>query len=161
MFIRPATLDDADACAFVMSLAMSVSDDYNRPDLDEILPHWQFRVSGYMAGTYHPGFSREERVVYVAEESSSILGFIAGHRTMRFGCDGELQWAFVLPDYQRRGVSSSLLSSLRQWFVDHGMRKVCVNASSDMATRAFYMKHGATPMNEHWCNWDDIGNVKC
>jgi len=27
------------------------------------------------------------------------------------------------------------------------MRKVCVNASSDMATRAFYLKHGATPMN--------------
>ena len=139
-----------------MVTAISASADYNHPKPEDISDHWRERISGYMAGTYHPGFSREERVVYVAEESSSILGFIAGHRTMRFGCDGELQWAFVLPDYQRRGVSSSLLSSLRRWFVDHGMRKVCVNASSDMATRAFYMKHGATPMNEHWCIWETI-----
>jgi hypothetical protein len=51
-----------------------------------------------------------------------------------------------------------LLSSLRQWFIDHGLKKVCVNASSGMDTRAFYLRHGAQPLNEHWVVWEDIGN---
>ena len=141
----------------VIVAAMAASPDYNYPKPDEIRDHWRQRISGYLAGTYHPGYSKDERAVFVAERSGEILGFIAGHRTMRFACDGELQWAFVLPDYQWRGIGASLLSSMRQWFVEHKMKKICVNASEEMATRAFYVKHGAMPLNEHWVVWENIG----
>ncbi len=113
-----------------------------------------------MAGTYHPGFALEDRVVFIAEQSGQIIGFIAGHKTLRFGCDGELQWAFVLPHWQNKGVASSLLAMLRKWFDKRGMKKVCVNASADMATRAFYLKQGAVAMNEHWCVWEDISGKR-
>lgn len=156
MLIRPATEADADGCARVMARAMAASPDYGCPKEEEILEHWRVRVSGYLAGTYHPGFAKEERTGFVAEESGEIIAFVAGHRTMRFSCDGEVQWAFVLPEWQRRGIGSSLLSNLRQWFAKHGMKKVCVNASAEMKTRAFYLKHGAVPMSEHWCVWEDV-----
>ena len=151
-----ASQADADACASLMSRAMEASDDYKHPRFEDILPQWQFRVSGYLAGTYHPGFAKEERAMFVAEQSDEVIGFIAGHRTLRFGCDGELQWAFVLPDWQRKGIGSSLLAMMRRWFVEHSMRKICVNASADMLARAFYLKHGAKAMNEHWCVWEDV-----
>jgi len=135
---------------------MSASADYNCPDADEIFGHWFGRVGGYLAGTYHPGFSLEDRTMFVAEDSGKIIGCIAGHKTLRFACDGELQWAFVLPEYQRKGIGKSLLSSLRNWFGSHKMKKVCCNAAQNMATRDFYLKHGAEPMNEHWVVWEDI-----
>jgi GNAT superfamily N-acetyltransferase len=157
MLVRPANVDDAEACARVMVRAMGASPDYNYPKPHEIFEHWLTRVSGYLAGTYHPGFSKGDRIAFVAEKSGEIIGFIAGHRTLRFACDGELQWAFVSPDYQHRGIATSLLSSLREWFVQHKIRKVCVNASENMDSRSFYIKHGAEPLNEHWVVWEDIG----
>src|SRR5262245_12330676 len=129
MLIRPATPADAEACAKVMVRAMAVSPDYNYPKQEEIFGHWLQRIKGYLAGTYHPGFSLEDRAAFVAESNGEVVGFIAGHRTLRFGCAGELQWAFVHPDWQRKGISTSLLASLREWFVAHKLHKVCVNAS--------------------------------
>jgi hypothetical protein len=37
------------------------------------------------------------RVSYVAFEQGLIVGFIAGHLTRRYGCDGELEWINVSP----------------------------------------------------------------
>ena len=156
MFIRPAELNDTEACTKVIVKAMSASSDYNCPDPKEIFDHWFSRVGGYLSGTYHPGFALEDRVMFVAEEGGKIIACIAGQKTLRFACDGELQWAFVLPEYQRRGIGKSLLSSLRNWFGTRKLKKICCNAPQDMSTRAFYIKFGATPMNEHWVIWEDI-----
>jgi GNAT superfamily N-acetyltransferase len=157
MLIRPATVEDADACAKVMVRAMAASPDYNYPKQEDIYEQSRGRVTGYLAGSYHPGFSLEDRAVFVAENSGEVIAFVAGHRTLRFGCDGELQWAFVHPDWQGRGISTSLLASLREWFVSRGLKKVCVNAPAEMLNREFYLKHGAVPLSEHWCVWNDIG----
>ena len=156
MLIRPATQEDAKQCVDVMVRAMSESADYNFPKPDEIRDHWLERVSGYLAGSYHPGFALEERAIFVAEQSGEIIAFIAGHRTLRFGGEGELQWAFVSPEWQRKGIGSSLLSQLRRWFKGRNIKKVVVNAPTEMKTREFYLENGAVAMNQHWCVWEDI-----
>ena len=139
---------------------MSTSADYGKPKVADIYEQSLSRVTGYLAGTYYPGFSLDDRQVFVAEYSDQVIGFIAGQRTLRFGCDGELQWAFVLPEWERRGIGESLLASMRQWFVSHGLKKVCGNSPAEMSTRAFYTKQGAEPMNDHWMVWEDIGREK-
>src|SRR5579885_308849 len=146
MLVRVATEADASGCANVMIEAMSSSDDYKRPKADDIRAQCMERVSGYLAGSYYPGYAKDERAVYVAERSGEIIGFIAGHRTMRHGGDAEVQWAFVLPEWQRRGIGSSLFALLKKWFTQHRLKKVYVNAPVTMNTRAFYEKHGAHAM---------------
>ncbi len=47
------------------------------------------RMALYLAGQHHPQHALAPRVIYVAEQGDSLIGFIAGHRTRRFGCDGE------------------------------------------------------------------------
>jgi GNAT superfamily N-acetyltransferase len=160
MMIRPATEADAEGCTKVMVRAMSTSADYGKPKVSDIYDQSKSRIAGYLAGTYYPGFARDERQIFVGEEQGEVVGFVAGQRTLRFACDGELQWAFVLPEWERRGIGESLLASIRQWFVSQGLKKVCVNSPEAMSTRAFYLKQGASVMNEHWCVWEDIGSVK-
>jgi GNAT superfamily N-acetyltransferase len=39
----------------------------------------------------------------------AVVGYIAGHRTTRHHCAGEVQYLFVAPAYRRRGVATALL----------------------------------------------------
>jgi hypothetical protein len=36
-----------------------------------------------------------ERAAFVAIDDGDLVGFVAGHKTRRLGCDGELQWINV------------------------------------------------------------------
>jgi hypothetical protein len=36
------------------------------------------------------------RAAFVAMDGTKLVGFVAGHRTRRLGCDGELQWVNVV-----------------------------------------------------------------
>lgn len=159
MLMRAARPGDAEGCLKAMLKAMAASDDYGRPNPEEIADHWRGRVCGYLTGEYDPGFALEERAAFMAEIGGEIVGFFAGQRTLRYACDGELQWAFVSPSWQRKGIGSSLFALQRKWFVDRGMRKICVNAPPDMSTRGFYLKHGAEPFNPNWLVWEDIGRA--
>lgn len=157
MLMRAARPGDAEGCLKAMLKAMAASDDYGRPDPAEIADQWRRRVTGYLQGGYDPAFALELRGAFMAEIGGEIIGFFAGQRTLRFACDGELQWAFVSPSWQRKGIGSSLFALQRKWFLDHSLRKICVNAPSSLSTRGFYEKHGAEPMNANWLVWEDIG----
>ena len=157
MLIRPATVADAVACTKVMVRAMSTSPDYGKPKVADIYEQSLSRITGYLDGSFYPGFALDDRQAFVSEHSGEVIGFAAGQRTLRFGCDGELQWVFALPEWERRGIEESLFSSMRQWFVEHGMKKVCVRSGADSSTRPFYLKQGAAAMNEHWVVWEDVG----
>ncbi len=160
MQIRDAIDSDLDAIARVQARTMVASDYYgNAIDEESEYQRIHPRVVGYFAGTYNPSYSLAERTVLVAGHDEQIIGFAAGHRSTRMGCTGELQWMFVLPRWQRRGVGVGLLQPLRQWFKVHRSTKVIVDAPPENPYRDFYLKHGAIPLDEYWLYWENIGEV--
>lgn len=119
--------------------------------------YWRDRIRGYASGALNPGHALPPRVIHVAAEDSRIVGFIAGHLSTRFGCDGELEWLNVVPETRRAGVAGGLLRLLASWFSDHHAKRICVDADPENpGARAFYRKHGAEDLNPHWLVWPDI-----
>lgn len=116
------------------------------------------RMARYLAGTHHPQQALKPRVIYMASAEARPIGYVAGHLTKRYGCDGELQWIYVAPDYRGSGVAAELLRLLAVWFSEHDAARVCVDVG-DVSGRRFYEKFGAEPLNEHWMVWTDIGAV--
>jgi GNAT superfamily N-acetyltransferase len=121
---------------------------------------WCERLSAYLAGTASPRFALSDRVVRVAVAGGAPAGFIAGHLTRRFDCQGELQWINVARAHRRFGIASELLRWLAGWFLRHDARRVCVNVEPDnAAARTFYTRHCAEPLGSHWLVWSDIAVV--
>lgn len=118
------------------------------------------RMARYLLGEHHPQEAMMPRVVLLAETTDSPVGYIGGHLTERYGCDGELQYLYVVPSHRRTGVASELLRVLVVWLQAHGASRVCVDAEpKNHAARSFCARHGAVPLNPHWMLWDDIGVV--
>jgi GNAT superfamily N-acetyltransferase len=161
MQIRPAADSDLPAIARVQARTMVAAAHYeDSVDEEAVYRRLHPRVSGYFAGTYAPKFALPQRVMFVAEEQGQVVGFIAGHCSTRRGCNAELQWLFVLPHWQRRGVGGQLLQPLREWFIAQGSTRVIIDAPPTNPCRAFYLKHGAIPLDEHWLYWEDIGRTQ-
>jgi len=126
----------------------------------ETKEYWHARISGYLAAELHPREALPRRVIYVATKANSLAGFIAGHLTRRYNCDGELQWIDVTPEHRRTGVASELLRHLAKWFVKQKALKICIDVKpTNTIARQFYAKHGAEKLNRHWLVWNDIRNV--
>ena len=119
--------------------------------------YWANRILGYMQGKIHPGNALPQRILYLAFDNKEIIGFIAGHLTIRFNCTGELEWINVLPTHRNKGIAKKLLSLLAVWFIENNAIKVCVDP--DNSARKFYIKHGAVPLNQHWMIWNDISII--
>jgi GNAT superfamily N-acetyltransferase len=119
--------------------------------------YWRDRIRGYANGELHPRQALAPRVIYVASDNSQIIGFIAGHLTRRFDCDGELQWLNVVPERRRAGLARELVVLLASWFADQNARRICVDADPENpGARVFYRKQGAEDLNPHWLVWPDI-----
>lgn len=116
------------------------------------------RMMRYLAGEHHPQQALLPRAMWLAADGDTPIGYIAGHLTRRFGCDGELQWIYVVPEHRRTRVASKLLRLLAKWFLLYDARYVCVDVGDD-AARPFYRRHGAVDLSEHWMVWNDIGVV--
>lgn len=116
------------------------------------------RMLAYLRGEHHPQQALAERVLLMAESDGAPVGYTAGHLTRRFGCQGELQWIYVVPDFRRAGVASRLLEMLAAWFVERHALRVCVDVGDD-AARPFYRRHGAVELNRHWMTWQDVRMV--
>ena len=115
------------------------------------------RVRLYLAGEHHPQHARAPRVAYLAESDGTVVGYVAGHLTARFGCDGELQWMLVEPVRRGGPAASGLLRQLATWFARHDSPRVCVNVASDNGrARGFYRRQGAQELETHWMVWPDI-----
>ncbi len=113
------------------------------------------RTALYLAGTHHPQKALAPRVLYLATCEDTVVGYIAGHLTRRYDCDGELQYLWVDEELRRHGIASELLQRLAQWFVAQDASEVCVDVGTD-AARAFYSARGATELNRHFLVWRDI-----
>jgi GNAT superfamily N-acetyltransferase len=118
------------------------------------------RMAAYFDGQHHPQQALLPRVGYVALAGNAVIGYIAGHRTTRHGCAGEVQYLFVAPAYRRRRIGAALLQRLARWFREQGAARVCVNVNPDsLAAQPFYTSQGASVLNKYWYVWEDIGVV--
>jgi GNAT superfamily N-acetyltransferase len=113
------------------------------------------RMARYLAGRHHPQKALKPRVMYLALEDGRIVGYVAGHLTRRYECDGELQWIYVREEMRGRGIAAELLSMLASWFVDRQALRVCVDVGAPEAAR-FYTRHGARTLDGPWMVWDDV-----
>jgi predicted acetyltransferase len=116
--------------------------------------YWQQRITGYLNKQLHPQQALLPRVCYVALKDS-VIGFVAGHLSKRFNCDGELEWINVAMNQRGNGVALQLLRLLAKWFTENKAYRICVDPGNN-ASRKFYLKHGAEALNAHWLFWPDI-----
>jgi len=117
---------------------------------------WTDRISRYLKGQYSPQQALPERSVFVAIDGSDLVGFVAGHKTRRFGCDGELQWINVAEERRGLGVANRLMIEIGRWFAAQGAPRICVNVEpSNLAARRVYARYGAQILNEYWMTWED------
>ena len=131
-----------------------------RAEAWETQEYWEARVAGYLAGRIGAREALPEFAMFVAEAEGAVVGMVAGHRTTRHGCQGELEWISVARARQRGGVAGNLLAAMAAWFVERGALRVCVDVEpGNAAGRAFYAKHGAVDLKPHWMVWEDIALV--
>jgi ribosomal protein S18 acetylase RimI-like enzyme len=122
--------------------------------------YWNNRITGYLSCQHNPQQALSSRIIYIASDNERIVGFIAGHLTLRFHCDGELEWIDTISEYRRNGIATELLRLLSAWFVDNMALRICVNADpSNLIARQFYKKFGAEDLNEHWLFWRSIKKI--
>ena len=122
--------------------------------------YWRARITGYLARELHPQQALMPRIIYVALEGDSLVGFIAGHLTRRYDCDGELEWIDVVPEYRGKGIASELLRLLAAWFTAQNASRICVDVDpANTTARRFYIRHGAGNLNKHWLVWNNINVV--
>ena len=145
---RPATLLDVSAMAQL------------RPEHWGNAPDWELRIASYLSGEHHPRHALPQRVIIVAEQDGEVIGFIAGHLTRRYHCQGELQWINVAEPQRRQGIATELLRELADWFVAYDAHKICVDAQPrNTEARSFYARHGAEPLNDHWMVFQNINDA--
>jgi ribosomal protein S18 acetylase RimI-like enzyme len=116
---------------------------------------WTNRVDQYLRGEYSPQKALEPRSAFVATDEWKIVGFVAGHRTRRFDCDGEVQWIDVDQQQRGRGIGYKLMAQIGAWFVLQNAKRICVNVDkNNLPARKLYEKCGARPLNDAWMVWD-------
>jgi GNAT superfamily N-acetyltransferase len=119
--------------------------------------YWHERIGLYLSGEHSPQQALASRAAFIAVEAGTVAGFIAGHRTKRFGYDGELEWINVSKARRGQGIADELLQTMAAWFVEQKALRVCVNVAPDNpVARRFYARHGAVSRNEHWMVWEDV-----
>ncbi len=96
--------------------------------------YWKGRITGYLDGKLHPRQALMPRVIYVALEDDSLVGFIAGHLTRRCACHGELQWINVIWERRGTGIASELLRRAAAWFAEQKALRICVNVDPGNTT---------------------------
>jgi ribosomal protein S18 acetylase RimI-like enzyme len=119
------------------------------------------RMTMYLSNEHHPQYALPPRVAFVSFQDDKLHGFIAGHLTTRFGCQGELQWILVDPAYRGGSIASELLLRMAHWFIQNDSMHVCVNVEPEnVRARGFYRHHGAVDLSEYWLHWPDIAQVQ-
>lgn len=121
------------------------------------LQYWISRIASYLSGEANPQKALASRFCFVAADGDTVVGFIAGHLTRRYDCDGELQWINVAPERRRQNIASQLLIHAVRWFTTNGAARVCVDVDPENpGARSFYRRHRAVVLNRHWLVWPDI-----
>ena len=128
----------------------------SQSDASQTEAFWTNRIGLYLSGEHSPQQALRARAAFVAVEGHRVVGFVAGHRTRRLGCDGELQWINVVAERRGLGIAGQLMAKIGAWFVEQNVRRVCVNVAPDnAAARKLYTRCGAQLLNKYWMVWED------
>jgi GNAT superfamily N-acetyltransferase len=119
------------------------------------------RMAAYFEREHHPQKALLPRIGFVALANKEVIGYIAGHRTTRHGCAGEIQYLYVTPAYRRRGIATELVRLVAEWFQKQVAQRICVAVAADSPKEAepFFQSVGACPLKRNWYAWEDIGVV--
>src|SRR5690348_1914407 len=118
---------------------------------------WTDRITRYLRGEHSPQEALPERALYVAVDDGTVVGFVAGHRTRRCRCDGELQWINVAPHKRGQGIAEMLMARIGAWFCEQNATRICANvAPRNTTARRLYARCGAHPLSPQWMVWDDV-----
>jgi len=116
------------------------------------------RMAAYFNGQHHPQQALIPRVGYLAMANDEVIGYIAGHRTTRNGCAGEVQYLFVAPSQRRRESERPCFGCLLNGS-KHRVLVAFVSASLTIVrqkAKPFYESVGALPLKRNWYWWEDI-----
>ncbi|GGG97168.1 GNAT family N-acetyltransferase [Silvibacterium dinghuense] len=146
-----------------MSIVLRMAEDADFPVMAELRAaawgereFWMERLIRYRLGQHSPQHALLERAIFVADDAGSVVGFVAGHRTRRFDCDGELQWINVVAHRRGEDVAVRLMSRMGVWFVEQQLSRVCVNVDpANRVARRLYARCGAQALHEQWMVWED------
>lgn len=123
--------------------------------------YWRARIDGYLSLEFNPHQSTVQRLVYVAVQEQTIIGFIAGHLTKRNDYPGQVQWIMIAETFRRSGIASELLTILAGWFSEHHAIGVRTDIDpGNPSAEMFYRHHHASGINKYWLYWDDIRIVR-
>jgi len=123
----------------------------------ETQAYWERRIGCYLRGEIGAQHALAGSAVFVASLDGNVIGFIAGHRTTRHGCQGELEWMDVVKAHRRQGIAGQLIVTLAAWFVEQQVLRVCIDVKPEnAAARGLYAKYGARPLNPYWMFWEDV-----
>lgn len=126
----------------------------------ETQEYWEKRIAGYLTGNLGARHALPGHAVFVAALDGTVAGFVAGHRTTRHGCLGELEFINVAREQRGRGIAGMLLLRMAGWFAEQQALRVCVDVvPENEAARALYAKHGAVDLRPNWMVWEDIRTV--
>jgi GNAT superfamily N-acetyltransferase len=119
-------------------------------------PFWADRIARYFRGEHSPQQALSVRAGFVAMNCAELVGFVAGHLTQRFGCQGELQWIDVVEHARKQGIGYQLIARIGDWFVEQSPTRVCVNVDPNNTPACrLYANCGPQPFNEYWMIWHD------
>ncbi|SFD47779.1 Ribosomal protein S18 acetylase RimI [Bacillus sp. OV194] len=92
----------------------------------------------------------EKSFLYVASINQEIIGFCSGgpNRSGRFPYESELYAIYLLQEYQRRTIGSSLIRHFAQNQYDAGYRTMLVWVLKDNPCKAAYEKLGGIKLGE-------------
>ena len=76
--------------------------------------YWVDRIAGYLSGTHSPQHALAERIAFVAVDDATVVGFVAAHRTSRFGCAAELQWINVSREHRGKRIATQLMGRIAE-----------------------------------------------
>src|SRR6266853_2030857 len=124
MNVRPYKAEDAPTLVrlFTETVRTINADDYSPEQLAAWAPdppnmdHWRRRLS--------------ERIVFVAEDGSEIVGFAT------FETDGHLDHMYVHWRFQRQGVASALFRCIEQEVISRGVARIFTESS--ITARPFF-----------------------
>jgi GNAT superfamily N-acetyltransferase len=90
---------------------------------------WVTRIDGYLSGELSPQQALLARAALVAVDGNAVVGFVAGHKTRRHSCDGELQWMNVAVEQRRQGIATLMLAAIAAWFIQQQALRIYVDVS--------------------------------
>jgi ribosomal protein S18 acetylase RimI-like enzyme len=143
--IRPAEASDVPAMASIRALEWETQE------------YWERRLGNYLAGNLGARHALPGHAMFVAVVDEQVAGFVAGHRTTRHGCQGELEFINVDRGHRGSGIAGKLLATMAVWFAEREAMRVCVDVvPENSAARALYAKYGAVDLKPNWMVWEDI-----